>query len=49
MFCIMQAVWMLEYIINKHSSDLSQLYMMYDIACTLSHHIKASLLHSIVS
>ena len=37
------AVWMLENIISKHLSSGSELYFMYDIACTLFRHLQVSI------
>ena len=33
-------VWMLENIISTHAGSGSKLFVMYDIACSLSKHLK---------
>ena len=38
---IAYAVWMLEYLLQKHSDDdIVEVFVMYDIACMLQKHLQ---------
>ena len=38
------AVWMLQKLIEAHSTTGSDVYVMYDIACSLSRHLQVCLM-----